>query len=261
MNFAHFLTHDMTLGIGNTNVNGCCQERTLVSNPDAHCFPIPIPSGDPIHTREGCLNFNRNLFDISAGCTDYKGDGFAQQLNRVTSFLDLSVVYGNNNVDLGKIRSYKDGKMTVETRNGATWPPENSDKSVCNVETSTETCYVGGDRRMNQTPHLTIMHILFLREHNRIADALKSLNPTWDDEKLYDEARRINIAQYQYIAYYEFLPQILGLDNMKKTGLYVYDQGSSYVNDYDSNADPSVINEFTGTAFRYFHTMIKGNLK
>lgn len=261
MQLAHFVTHDMAFGVGNAPINGCCVSHTLVSNPDKFCMPIPIPSDDPIHKRGNCLNFNRNFHDKDAGCENYIGDGYAQQLNRVTAFLDLSVVYGNNNVDLSKIRSYQDGKMTVETRNGATWPPENSDKSDCNIENSSETCYIGGDKRMNQTPHLTIMHILFLREHNCIAEILKSLNPSWDDEKLFQEARRINVAQYQYIVYYEFLPQILGLNNMKNAGLYVYNTGSSYVNDYSSTTDPSVINEFTGAAFRYFHTMIKGTLK
>jgi peroxidase len=48
---------------------------------------------------------------------------------------------------------------------------------------------------------LTSVYTLFLREHNRLADELSKLNPNWDDDKLYFEARHILIAIYQKIIY------------------------------------------------------------
>ena len=54
-----------------------------------------------------------------------------------------------------------------------------------------------GDVRNSETPALGIYHFLFAREHNRLAVNLKTINPEWDDETVYQQARRINIAQYQ----------------------------------------------------------------
>lgn len=58
-----------------------------------------------------------------------------------------------------------------------------------------------------------------MREHNRLADSLRFINPQWDDERLYQQARRILIAEYQHIVYNEFLPRLLGHNAMNLYGL------------------------------------------
>lgn len=47
-----------------------------------------------------------------------------------------------------------------------------------------------------------------MREHNRIATALQEVNPNWSDENIFQEAKRIVIAEYQNVIYSEWLPVI-----------------------------------------------------
>lgn len=67
-----------------------------------------------------------------------------------------------------------------------------------------------GDDRVNQNTGVTVLQVLMLREHNRVCDELLQLNPHWDDETIYQEARRVVVAEVQRITYDAYLPVILG---------------------------------------------------
>lgn len=71
--------------------------------------------------------------------------------------------------------------------------------------------FMAGDFRFGQTPTLGLIHSMFFRFHNIVASQLAKLNPRWDNEKIFNEARRISIATYQHIIYYDWLPKVLGL--------------------------------------------------
>jgi len=111
-----------------------------------------------------------------------------------------------------------------------------------------------GDARVFENPMLGALHILFVREHNRIANELKTINPRWDDERLYQESRRILNAEYQHIIYNEWLPAILGNQFLKRTELLPLTDGFSEA--YSNTFDPRVTNEFAAAAFRVGHTWI-----
>lgn len=136
---------------------------------------------------------------------------------------------------------------------------------VCDVPASWEqgqTCFnTGFDIRINQNTELTALTTLMLREHNRLAWQLQRLNPHWDDERIFQEARKIHIGQHQRIIYYEWLPNMLGYTNMVNAKLIYENVDGQYVNDYDDSVNAAVLNEFANAAFRYFHSNIEGKLK
>ena len=71
--------------------------------------------------------------------------------------------------------------------------------------------------RGNENVELTVLQTLFLDNHNRLAAALQTENPTWTDQQLFDAARKINIAQYQSIIYNEWIPAVLGANACRPT--------------------------------------------
>lgn len=78
---------------------------------------------------------------------------------------------------------------------------------------------ITGDGRASEQPALTAIHTIFMREHNRLADNLRHLNPHWEDERIFQQARKILVGKYQHILYNEFLPRILGSNAMNLYGL------------------------------------------
>ena len=53
------------------------------------------------------------------------------------------------------------------------------------------------------------------REHNRIVQLIKENYPDMDGEELFQQARRLVIAEIQNIVYGEYLPLILGNTTLK----------------------------------------------
>ena len=52
--------------------------------------------------------------------------------------------------------------------------------------------YFLGDLRVNEQPTLGAIHLLWVREHNRIAKELKNINGHWNDERLFQVTNFVN---------------------------------------------------------------------
>ena len=94
------------------------------------------------------------------------------------------------------------------------------------------------------------MHTIWVREHNRIATALSALNSNWNEEKLFQEARKIVGAQIQKITYKDYLPLLIG-DRLPQL---ISDYS---VRGYNNEVDPSIPNAFATAAYRYGHSQIQ----
>lgn len=137
---------------------------------------------------------------------------------------------------------------------------------------------------MDENIALTSIHTMFMREHNRLARALKRINPQWDSETLYQEARKImgaytqvaepenipnsictppkhvshpllsftsnkSLCLSQVFVFRDYLPHIVGDDAMRR-------QLGRYPG-YNPNIDPSISNVFATAAYRFAHLAIQ----
>lgn len=52
--------------------------------------------------------------------------------------------------------------------------------------------------------------LLLINEHNRVANLLRQKNVRWDAKTVFEESKRVVIAEIQHITYTQYLPLLLG---------------------------------------------------
>ncbi|HZA24365.1 MAG TPA: peroxidase family protein, partial [Dehalococcoidia bacterium] len=100
-------------------------------------------------------------------------------LNAETHWWDGSQLYGTSQEILNKVRSGEQGKLKI-----------GSDGLLLVDEHGIDITGVTG----NYWIGLSMLHTLFVREHNAICDHLRDKHPDWSDDQLFDHARLINSA-------------------------------------------------------------------
>ena len=245
MQWGQFLDHDLDLGPElEEECEGC--KKTEI------CAPIPVPDLDRTFgigtANDGnCLPFRRSL----PVCELEKPLSFEprEQINDITSFIDGSMIYGSNEELAKAVRAFRGGLLLT----GPPFPGRQLslpiDKNNLIQCPNRMDCFLCGEVRCNEQFSLTVMHTIWLREHNLCAKNLARINPFWDDERLFQECRRIVGALIQKITYEDYLPKVLGYKN--------FDFFVPPFKGYDPKVDPSVPNSFATAAYRYGHSLIR----
>ncbi|NET76063.1 peroxidase family protein [Okeania sp. SIO1F9] len=158
-------------------------------------FQIPLEEGDPWPEEYRPLEIKKTLADTTR--SDENTQGPPTYINKVTHWWDASQIYGSDRETIDKLRSHVDGKMLIE------------DDGLLPINSENGIDLVGFDD--NWWIGLSMLHTIFVKEHNTICDHLKQKYPAWTDEDLFDHARLINAALLAKIHTVEWTPGILGL--------------------------------------------------
>ncbi|XP_046548381.1 peroxidase-like isoform X2 [Haliotis rubra] len=260
MQWGQFLDHDITStpiqsGAEGSNV-GCCMDdvsatgKSMINmTPEERdiCFPIKIEANDPKFRRRSCMNFVRSIQISNTDCMVAP----VEQMNQITAYIDGSMVYGSSEEETRNLRFFRGGQLRTSRNNLL---PEDSEPS-CLRTRSTDFCFKAGDTRVNEQMGLATLHTVWMREHNRMARELSRLNPAWEDEKLFQETRKIVGAKIQHITYNEFLQIVLNDDIRRQFDLMSRKQG--FQDQYDPSVDPSIRNAFATAAYRFGHSLVR----
>ena len=130
--------------------------------------------------------------------THMDGNGAAPTyINTVTHWWDGSQIYGSDEARNRKLRTGEDGKLILE--DGRLPEEDNPKLEGIDMTGFSDNYWIG----------LSLLHTLFVKEHNAICDYLKGNYPTWDDERLFLTARLVNSALIAKIHTIEWTPGIL----------------------------------------------------
>ena len=216
-------------------------------------FDIPIPADDPLRSNfsSGFLRMTRAERTIVTGEDRRTRRGRRTQRpvveraeNTISSAIDLTTVYGPSHERLKRLRTFKGGKLLTSAGG---FMPFNTPE-LHNEPTHSPKFFLAGDIRANDHPVLTSLHTIFLREHNYWCDKLSDRYPWMSDERLFQTARQINIAQMQKIVYEEFYPAITGREL------------SQPYRGHNPCVNPSVSDIFSTAAYRIGHTLVGNNV-
>jgi hypothetical protein len=181
--------------------------------------PIAFDPHDPLErypNATGSIGFTRDAVAAGTGT----GPGRPRlQVNTVSSYLNASAVYGTSRQRLDwLLQGPDDGRLgdsgaklmlpggyLPQADARGTRHPAPYMQAQGMLQGEPQHADVAGDVRANDNAELTAVQTLFAREHNRIVSRLPRSLPA---QLRFQIARRVVIAEQQYITYKQFLPAL-----------------------------------------------------
>src|SRR5947209_6956358 len=157
---------------------------------------VPLEQGDPARRRYAQTEMVIGRTQPDPTRNGHPEPAAVTSINEVTHWWDGSQIYGSDQATQDRLRSRVLG--TLRLNDNSTLPEDGDGTRVEDA----------GFRR-NWWVGLSMLHTLFVREHNAVCDMLHEAYPECDDDQLFNVARLINAAVMAKIHSIEWTPAIL----------------------------------------------------
>ncbi|MFD0663730.1 peroxidase family protein [Thermocatellispora tengchongensis] len=142
--------------------------------------------------------------------------------NTSNHHIDLNQLYGLDETATAALRAHDGGRLKNQVINGGEFPTHLCEKGEIKAEFAAlsvlrfdeiaaerrDTLFAIGSDRGNTQLGFTMLTVLFLREHNRVATLLAERHPRWDDERLFQTTRNILIVMLIKLVVEEYINHI-----------------------------------------------------
>ncbi|XP_037796031.1 chorion peroxidase-like isoform X1 [Penaeus monodon] len=225
--------------VARAETTSCCQKSldavTVMIN--SECASVSISLRDPFLSQfeQTCMPLLRSV--PAPTCKS----GPRDQMNVATAYLDASMIYGSDQDSTNSRRTLHNGHLHV------------TDGSV----DFSESPYL-------ISPEISAMvRVIFrmlIRYHNNVADRLKEINVGWNDENLFQEARRIVVAQVQHVVYNEYIYKLLGPQAITEYQLTPLTEAHRR-QDYDAGMTLATTSEFETATLHFSQSQIPDQIE
>jgi hypothetical protein len=177
-------------------LHGWLNHRQFPMSP-TDCYTVPLAADDPFRARYGldALKFRKTQPDLTNGA------GTEVYQNEVCAWWDGSQIYGSDQQTQDLLRT--------DPRHPAAFLPDGKlylDDGLLPLDARGRE--VSGFTR-NWGVGLSVLHTLFVREHNYISGVLRKAHPDWSTDQIFHTARLINAAVLAKIHTVEWTPAVL----------------------------------------------------